>query len=147
MPTGFVKSTIHASGRCERAHALGDLEHDRDRAHRLGEASRAGRLLPDAAARERRGLVAQPRLLAADPDLDQDVVGALDRRVEIAGHLEPAREALPREHPPRHASDDLAPLGIDVLEHELVDVEARQPGDELRRVGGAPADDRDLHSR
>jgi hypothetical protein len=133
--------------RRQRSHALGDLEDDRDGPHRFGEAAGAGRLLSDAAARERRGLVAQARLLTADADLNQDVVSAVDSRVEVAGHLEPALEALAGEHPPRHPTDDLAPLGVDVLEHELVDVETREPRDELRRVGRASADDSDLHSR
>ena len=146
MPTGFVKSTIQASGAPTCPHPLRDLEHNRDGAHRLREAARAGRLLSDAAAGERRRLVVQPRLLPPDPDLDQDVVGIRDRGVEIAGHLEPARITLPRKHPSRHASDDLAPPRIHVLKHEFVDVEACQSGDELRRVRGSAADDCDLHS-
>ena len=125
---------------------LRDLEHNRDGAHRLREAARAGRLLSDAAAGERRRLVVQPRLLPPDPDLDQDVAGIRDRGVEIAGHLEPARITLPRKHSSRHASDDLAPPRIHVLKHEFVDVEACQSGDELRRVRGSTADDCDLHS-
>ena len=92
------------------------------------------------------GLVVQPRLLAADPDLDQDIVGVRDRRVEIGSHLEPARVTLSREHASRHASHDLAPTRIHVLKHELVDVEAHQSGHELRCVRGSAADDRDLHS-
>ena len=75
----------------------------------------------------------------------EHVVGVPHRRVEIAGHLEAAGEALAREHSPGHATDDLAPLRIDVLEHELVNVEARQPGDELGRIRRAAADDCDLH--
>ena len=133
--------------RSDRAHALGDLEHDRHGAHRLRKAARTGRLLTDAPARERRRLVAESRVLAADPNLDQDEVGGLDGGVEVSGHVEPALESLSREHPSRHAADHVAPGGVDVLEHELVDVEAGQPGDELRRVGGSPADDGDLHSR
>ena len=67
------------------AHALGDLEHDRHGAQRLREAAGAGRLLPDAAAGERQRLVGEPRLLPADPDLDQHEVGAVDRAVEVVG--------------------------------------------------------------
>src|SRR5207245_3832003 len=104
--------------------ALGAVQTHRAGAHRLREAAPPGRLLPDAAARERRGLVAQARFLSAHPDLDQDVVGAFNGRVEIAGHFEPALETLAREHPLRHAADDLATLGVDVLEDELADVEA-----------------------
>ena len=133
--------------RGERPNSLCDLEDDRHGPHRLREAASPGRLLPDATASERRRLVAQSRLLTADADLDQHVVGTLHGCVEVAGHLEPALESLTREHSSRHAPDDLAPVGIHVLEQELVHVEARQPGDELRRVGGAPADHRNLHSR
>ena len=67
--------------RRERAYPLGDLEHNRHRAHGLREAARAGRLLSDAAAGEGRRLVAQPRLLATDPDLDQHEVGVRQQRV------------------------------------------------------------------
>ena len=56
-----------------------------------------------------------------------------------------AAVALPLEHAPREAADDLAPLGVDVVQHELRDVEPRQPGDELGRVRRAAADDGDLH--
>ena len=76
-------------------------------------------------------------------------VGALDRAVEIVRDLERAAEALPLEHPRRHLADDLAPLGVDVVEDELVDGDplslAREAGDELGRVGRATADDGDLH--
>ena len=130
----------------ERANPFGDVEDDRDSPHRLREAAGSGRLLPDAAAGERQRLVAQPRVLATDPDLDQDEIRVGDRSVEIAGHLEPAVVSLPGEHPPRHSADDLAPFGVDVLEHDLVDVQAREAGHELWRVRGAPADDSDLHS-
>src|SRR3954464_12700063 len=46
------------------------------------------------------------------------------------------------EHPPGQPADDLEPRAIDGVQGERVDVEA---GDELRRVGRAPADDGDLH--
>ena len=48
-----------------------------------------------------------------------------------------------------HAADDLAALGVDVVQGELGHVDpvalAREAGDELGRVGRAAADDRDLH--
>src|SRR5262249_2819422 len=125
------------AGSAELPHALGDVEHDGDGPHRLREAARAGRLLPDAATRERRRLVVPSRLRAADADRDEEEVRAFYRGIEISRDLEPPRDPLAREHPPRHPADDLAPLGVDVLEDELVDGEARQAGDELRRVGGA----------
>ena len=71
------------------AHAVGDLEHDRNRAQRLAETARRrsspARCSRTRAARSR----PKARLLPADPDLDQDEVGAVDRAVEIVGDLEP----------------------------------------------------------
>ena len=133
----------------ELARPVGDREHDGNRAQRLGEAARAGRLLADAAARERHRLVGEPRLLAADADLDEHEVGSVERSVEIVRQRQSAREPVPLEHPSGEPADDLEPLGVDVLQHELRHVEplalAREPGHELRRVGRAAADDRDLH--
>src|SRR5262249_61523703 len=74
-------------GTCARTYAFGDLEHDRDGAQRLSEPARAGGLLPDAAARERDGLVAQPRRLSADADLDEHEVRTVDRAIEIVRQL------------------------------------------------------------
>ena len=57
--------------------------------------------------------------------------------------------ALPVEHALREPADDLAPLRVDVVQHELADVDAlalaRQARHELRRVRRAAADDGDLH--
>ena len=106
------------AGRCELARPLGDLEDDRHRPQRLGEAAGPGRLLADAAARERQRLVLEARRLAADADLDEDEVGAVQRTVEVAGQLEAAGEALPLEHPPGEAADDLEPLRVDVVQRE-----------------------------
>ena len=135
--------------RCERAHALGDLEHDGHGPHRLREPSGARRLLADAAARERDRLVAQARRLAADAELQQDERRARHRGVEVVGHGQEACVALPLEHARGHLADDRAPLGVDVVEDELVDRHpvalAREPGDELRGVRRAAADHRELH--
>ena len=115
----------------------------------LREAAGARRLLADAAAGERDRLVGEPRRLAADADLDEHEVGAVEGAVEIAGDDELAVEALSVEHPRGHAADDLAPLGVDVVQGELGHVDpvalAREAGDELGRVGRPAADDRDLH--
>ena len=133
----------------ELPHALRDLEHDRHRTQRLPKAAGAGGLLADAAARERDGLVREARGLAADPDLEEDEVGAVEGAVELAGHDQLAFEALPLEHPLSEAADDLAPLRVDVVQDELPDADlvalAREPGDELRRVRRPAAYDRDLH--
>ena len=135
IPTGFVKSTIQAPGRGQLAHALGDLEHDRHGAHRLREAAGAGRLLADAAARERHGLVVQPRRLPADADLDEHEVGAVERAVEVVGRpraapRSPARSSIRARQP----ADDLAPLGVDVVQHELAHVEPSRSRTAPRRA-------------
>src|SRR6185312_6847024 len=103
----------------ELADALGDSEDDRDRPHRLGESARAGRLLPDAAAGKRHRLVREPRLLAADPDLDEDEVGAVHGAVEVVRDDELSLETVPLEHARGETAHDLAALGVDVLQYEL----------------------------
>ena len=58
-------------------------------------------------------------------------------------------EAVLFEHARRESSDHLASLSVDVLQHELAHGKpfalAGEPADELGRVGGAAADDCDLH--
>ena len=126
-------------------HVLCDVEHDGNGAERLCEAARARRFLADAAASERKRLVREPRRLAADPDLDEHEVGAVDRAVELAGELERSRESDTLEHAARQRADHGQSLGVDVVQHQLADLERRESGHELRRVGRARADDRDLH--
>ena len=84
IPTGFVKSTIQASSRGELAHALGDLRASTGTVRiAFAKPPAPGRLLADAAAGERDRLVAQPRRLPADADLDEHEVRPLDRPVEV----------------------------------------------------------------
>ena len=131
------------------ADTVGDLQHDRDGAESLAEAARTRRLLPDAPAGQRDRLVREARRLAADTDLDEHEIGAVERAVEIAGDEELAVEALAGQHPPGHAADDVAALGVDVVQGELGHVDAvalaGEAGHELGRVRRAAADDRDLH--
>src|SRR5262249_22162244 len=65
--------------------------------------------------------------------------------VEVARQHEPAGVALAREHARREPADDLEPLGVDVVERDLVDLELRQVRDELGRVRRARADDGGLN--
>ena len=102
----------------ELAHAGGDLEHDRDRAQRLAEPAGAGRLLADAAAGERDRLVGEPGLLPADAELDQDERGAVERAVEVVRDGELAVVAGRVEHPRGEPADDLAALGVDVVQDD-----------------------------
>ena len=132
-----------------RARLLGDLEHGRNGPHRLRQPARAGRLLADAPARGRDRLVAEARRLAADPDLDEHRVGALERALELAGDRECAGESLPGEDPLGEPADHLSAGGIDVVERQLADVDplalAHQPRHELGRVRRSGADHGELH--
>ena len=149
IPTGLVKSTIHASGRRQSSHALCDLEDDGDRAQCLAQPAGTCRLLADAAAGKRDRLVGEARLLAADADLDEHEVGAVDGTVEIVGDEQRAVEPLACQHPAGHPTDDLPAFGVDVVQRQLRHVYpaplAREAGDELRRIRRAAADDGDLH--
>jgi hypothetical protein len=135
--------------RRELTRAVGNRQYDGHRSQGLRQAARAGRLLADAAAGERHGLVGEPCLLAADANLQDHEVGSIERAVEVAGQRELAGERLSSEHPAGKPSDDLQALGVDVLEDELRNVEAFplacEPRDELRRIRRASADDRNLH--
>ena len=94
----------------------------------------------------REDLVLQLQLLR---DGLEDEVGAVERTVEVIGDLDTAVVALSGQHPSRHPADDLAPVGVDVLQPELAQIEALplagEPGDELGRVGRTSADNCDLH--
>ena len=70
---------------------------------------------------ERQRLVDEPRGLAADAQLDEHEVGAVERGVAVAGEGQPAGPAEPVEHPLGQAADDREPLGVDVEQDELVD--------------------------
>ena len=137
------------SRRRELPYPVRDRQHHRHRPESLREPAGAGRLLADAAARERDGLVREARLLAADANLDQDEVGAVERAIQVAGHLQLAGIALALQHPRGKPADHVAPLLVDVVQDELayVDLVAlpRESRHELRRIGRATADDRDLH--
>ena len=66
------------AGRGAPAGQLGQLEHERDGPQRLGEAAGTGRLLADDAEARRHRLVGQPGGLAADAELDEHEIGAID---------------------------------------------------------------------
>jgi hypothetical protein len=129
-------------------HQLGQLEHDRDGAQRLGEAAGAGGLLADAAELEREGLVHHPGPLAADAQLDQDEVGALGGRGQVGGQLQAPWPALAGQDPAGQAADHCQPPGVDVVQHQLVHGQgglAAEPVGQLGGVGATGADDGDLH--
>jgi hypothetical protein len=94
------------------------------------------------------GLVDEPSRLAAHAQLDDDEVRAVERLVAGRRAHDPGGGVGLVGHPVREAADDLQPLRVDVVEHELVDrqpvVAADEALDELRRVRAATAHDRDL---
>ena len=126
---------------------LGDLQHERHGAQRLGEPARPGRLLSHAAEVERPRLVPVPRRLPADPELDEHRGRAVDPVFGVGGppdgRLVPVRPHDPRGHRPDRGQPRL--VGVD--QDQLGDLrrEPPEPVGELGRVGGAAADDRELH--
>jgi len=140
MPTGLVKSTIQAF--------LGDVEDDGDGAQRLGEAAGACCFLADGRELEGQGLVEQPGLLAADPQLDDDEVGALQRLAPISRQRQNARPAAFCEYAAGKPTDNLESLRVHVQQEQLIDWKALgmtgEALDQFWRVGTAPADDCNL---
>ena len=93
MPTGFVKSTIHAPGAarsCTRS-AISSITGT----VRIAFAKPPAPVVswPTQPQRERDRLVLVPRRLPADADLDEHEVGAVDGRVEIARDVQRARRS------------------------------------------------------
>ena len=127
---------------------LGDVEHYGDRAQGFGESSRAGCLLSDAAELEWQRLVNKAGGLAADPELDDDEAGAVQRPLTVPRDDERARPFVLLENAPRQPPDHLEPLVVDVVQDELVDRQAVasrvESFDQLRRVCAAAADDCNL---
>ena len=110
-----------------------------------------GRLLADHAEPRRQGLVDEPRGLTADAELDEHEVGAVDRRVPVAGESQSADPVEPIEHPLGQPADDREALGVDVEQDQLVDRQPIGSPDEalhqLRGVGAAATDDGDLDAQ
>ena len=150
MPTGFVKSTIHAPGAAWRRASSASSRTTGTVRSALARPPGAGRLLADRAELQGEGLVEQARGLSADPELDQDEVGAVDGGARVIGQRQAAVPAEAGEHPLGQPADDFAALGVDVVERELVDRQAvaavGETVDELGRVRATAADDRDLEA-
>lgn len=133
------------------ADAFGDVEDHRDRAQRLGEAARAGRLLADAAALQGPGLVLLAGGLAADAELEEHGVGAVHARVQVGRGDDTAVMALLGEDAPGESADQLQALGGRVDQDEFLDgqgvPQAGEAVDEFGGVGRASADHGEFHRR
>ncbi len=131
-------------------HLLGDVEHDRDGAQRLGQTTGAGRLLTDAAAFERPGLVLVTRSLATDTQLEQHGVGAVQSRGQLGGRGQGRRVVEPLEDPSPEGAHQLEPRLVGIDQHQLFDrqrlLEPAEAVDQLRGVRRAAADDDDLRA-
>lgn len=115
---------------------LGDVEDHRDGPERLGESAGAGGLLADAAALQRPGLVLLTGRLAADPQLEQDGVGALDPGVEVGGGDDLPRVVLLGEDTAGESADQVEPLGGGVDEDEFGDGQGvAQPREAVDQFG------------
>ena len=134
-------------GRSPTASPFGQIEHDRHGPERLGQAAGPRRLLPDAAALQRPGLVTLASGLAADPELEQDRVRALGTLVQALGPAHLGGVVVGGHDPGRDRPDHGQPVRVGVDQHQLLDL-GQQPPDpvgELGRVGGSAADHRKLH--
>ena len=149
IPTGLVKSTTQASGSARRAHLVGDVQHDRDGAQRLGETPWSGRLLADHAALVGQRLVDQRASWPPIRSWTSTADGAVDRRGPVGRRHHPTGEPGPARM--RSASPPRPPVAraVDVEQHQLVDGQgvgaAGEALDELRGVRAPAADHGDLH--
>ena len=148
MPTGLVKSMIQASGLVRRTRSA---------------MSRTTGTVRSALARPPAPVVSWPTQphssgqvsscvaggLAADAELEEHRVGAVDARVQVGRGDDPARVALLGEDPPGQAADQLQPLGGRVDQDQFLDGQGvPQPGeavDQFGRVGRAAADHGEFH--
>jgi hypothetical protein len=135
--------------RRQLAHIAGDVEHDRHRAQRLGEAAHAGGLLADQVVPPAQQLVAVARGLAAHAQLRDHEVGPVERAPPVAGQLDAEGRLGEGGHAPRERADHRQPLLVRVDQPDLFEAQhagARdEPIDQLRRVCAAAADHNDFH--
>ena len=138
------------SPRAPATDELGQFEHHGHRAKSLGEATRAGRLLPDVAEPRRKRLIEEPRRLSADAQLDHHEIGAVDGSLAIESHGQATRPAAFCQDPARQAAHDLKALTVDVEQGKLVHRQPVLARDEalnqLGRVGATAAHHGDLQT-
>ena len=132
------------------ARSFSNVEHYRNGTESFRKPAGAGGLLADAAVLQRPGLVAVPRRLAADPQLQEHRAGAVQALVEAGGPGQPAWVTVGAHEPVGERADDRQPGLVRVDQDQFFDGHvAGQPGDavhKLGRVRGPAADDRELHA-
>ena len=133
IPAGLVKLTSQALGRAARD-PLREVDHRRDRAQREADAAGADGLLPEHAVAERHALVDRAALEPADADRDEDEVGALERVVEVGRRPERDAVAVLGGLALEHLRDAVQALGVDVVQHDVVERPARAAA-RRRRAG------------
>ena len=75
--------------------------------------------------------------LAADAELDQDEIGVVDGGRGVIGQGQAAGPIDPIQHALGEAANDLQPVEIEVVEHELVDRQAvAAVGEPVDQLGG-----------
>ena len=148
MPTGLVKSTIHASGSAGRTRSAMSSTTGTVRS---ALARPPAPVVSCPTQPHSRGHVSSlvPRRLAADPQLQQHGVGALHAVVEAAVVATVPGWPCAAKIRRARAADQVQPFLRRVHEDQLVDRQrVAQPGepvDELGGVGRASADDGELH--
>ncbi|MDT5029461.1 MAG: hypothetical protein QOE61_5887 [Micromonosporaceae bacterium] len=149
MPTGLVKSMIQAPGAARRATRCRHVEDHRYRAQSLGQATRAGRLLSNAATLHRERLVGDPGLLAAYAELDEHHVRPVHTVIHLRRPGDPAGMAVPGEQAGAEGADDVEALPGGIDQDQLVDRQNRPKTGkavrELGRVRRAAANHSDFH--
>jgi hypothetical protein len=130
-----------------RRDAPGEIEHRRDRPQGEADAAGTGGLLAEHAVPERDALVDRPPLEAADADGDEHEVRALERVVEIGRGAERRLVTVLGGLAVEHQRDPVEPLGIHVVEDDLVErPPLEQRAVDERHAKAAAPDDRQLHA-
>ena len=146
MPAGLVKLTSQAPGarrtvRSARSTMAGIVRS----AKQMPPAPIVS--CPSTPCAERDALVDRPALEPSDADRDEHEVRALERVVEVGGGAEREPLAVLGGLALQHLGDAFQPLGVDVVQHDLVERAALQQRavDERDPEAAAP-DDRELHA-
>ncbi|CDN41254.1 hypothetical protein BN871_AD_00090 [Paenibacillus sp. P22] len=135
--------------RAQLLHAPGDVEHDRNRAHRLEEAADAARFLADHAVLQRYALIQHAGRQLADADLAEHEVRSAQRFVQIRSKHDAAIHAGRFDHAAAESPDDAELPLVDVHQRELAERQSflalDDAFDQFGRVRAAGSDNGDFH--